>query len=160
MEMIALIESKQSEISSAKSSSTLKIEELPTVEEVIAEFRRLKRGKSATPARGNLRDRNNFFLKLPEPSQKKAKEFLIQDHSNPVEAEHIVDGAMGALNLKYEVNRYPRNRAVFTLVDSTYDCTITASYDELFSNVIDYLKTMLNMKNVNGALSDVTNKAL
>lgn len=161
MAMIKLIEEKiEAKEVEAGSSVALTIEELPSIDELLAEYRRMKKKHVTPPTSGNLRDRNNFFVKLPKENQTQAKQILKQDHSNPVQAKCIVHEAMTALNLKYEINRFGGNRAIFTLVESTFDCTITAIYDELFVTVIDYLKTMLNMNSVTGALSDVTNQKL
>lgn len=164
MAMIKLIEEKiqandlVSENGVPHSSVGLTIEELPTVEEVLAEYRRMK-CKPATAAKHDLRHRKDFFLKLPVENQMKAKQVLMNDFSNPTEAKRIVHNAMEALNLKYEIKKFGGNRAIFTLKETKYDCTIAESYAELFIRVIDYLKTMLNMHKVSGAaLSDVTNK--
>lgn len=154
MAMIELLESKQSEIAATKSSISMKIEELPPIEEVVAQYRKL-RSKSASTVKGNLRDRHNFFLNLPDANQKKAKEILNRTRST--DAKYVVHEVMKALNLKYEVKRINGNKSIFTLVNSPYDCTCTAKSDEIFTNVIDYLKTMLN---VHHALSDVTNCTL
>lgn len=165
MTMIKLIEEKieanelVSENGLANSSVALDVEDLPTVDEVLAEYRRMK-NKSSTPLKFNLRHRKDFFLKLPKQNQTEAKRVLMKDHSDPVQARYIVEEAMVALNLKYEIKRFAGNRAIFTLIEPKYDCTIAERYDELFIRVIDYLKTMLNMQKVSGALSDVTNRKL
>lgn len=137
----------------------LNIEDLPTVEEVLAEFRRKKNG-SVTEVTSNLRYRNDFFLKLPEENKIKAKKVLKQDYADLVQAKCIVHAAMLALDLKYEIKQIGRNRAVFALKEPRYDCVITGNNDELLSRTIDYLRNMLNMENASGALSDVTNKEL
>lgn len=143
-----------------RSSVALAVEDLPSVEEVLAEYRRMK-CKSTVPAMTNLSHRKDFFLKLPEQNQMNAKQVLMHDYSNPAEAKYIVNEAMKALKLKYEIKKFGGNRAIFTFVEKTFECTIAETCEELFGRVIDYLKTMLNMQKVSGrALSDVTNKTM
>lgn len=164
--MIKLINEKveakdlDSEEGVQRSRISLDVEDLPTVEEVLAQYRRVK-CKSTVPAMSNLSHRKDFFLKLPEQNQTNAKQVLMTDYSNTFEAKRIVHEAMKALGLKFEVKRFGANRAIFTLNESSYDCTIAETNEELFGRVIDYLKTMLNMQKVSGrALSDVTNKTM
>lgn len=166
MAMIKLIEEKieakdlVSENGVLHSSDALVIEELPTVDEVLAEYRKMK-CKPTTSAKTDLRHRKDFFLKLPKENQTNAKQVLMTDYSNPIEAKLIIHKAMQALNLEYEIKKFGADRAIFTLNDPNYDCTIAERPGELFDRVIDYLKTMLNMQKVSGgALSDVTNKHL
>lgn len=162
--MIKLIEEKiaENELVSENgvphSSATLIREVLPTVEEVLADYRRMKCKSTVSVKPGDLRHRKDFFLKLPKENQAKAKQVLM-NNTNLVEAKYIVHEAMEALNLKYEIKKFGANRTIFTLKDSKFDCTISETHDELFDRVIDYLKTMLNMQKVSGeALSDVTNQ--
>lgn len=165
MEMIKLIKEKieavelVSEHGLLHSSSALSVADLPTVEEVLAEYRR-KKQKPSIPVKGDLRYRNDFFLKLPKQNQTLAKQILANNYLNSAEAKYIVHEVMGALDLKYEIKRFGGNRAIFTLIEQKFDCTIAERYDELFDRIIDYLKTMLNMQKVSGALSDVTNQSL
>lgn len=155
MEMISLIEKD----GSFGSLVRLDIEDLPSVEEVLADYRRMK-NKCVPVATSNLRYRNDFFLKLPREDRSKAEQVLSQDYSDQIQAKKIVYAALAALNLKHEIKRVGRNRAIFTLVEPNFDCVITENNDELFARIIDYLKNMLNMQNVSGALSDVTNQKI
>lgn len=164
MAMIKLIEEKiganelVSENGLAHSSMALNVEDLPSVDEVLAEYRR-KKNRQGTQTKGNLRNRKDFFLKLPEQNQMKAKQILMKGYSNPSQAKNIVHEVMEALNLKYEIKRFAKNYAIFTFhIERKFDCTIAESYDGLFNRIIDYLKTMLNMQKVSAALSDVTNR--
>lgn len=65
-------------------------------------------------------------------------------------AKEIVDQALKALNLNYEIKPLasPRGFKRFCLLDTKYDCVIIEHIDTLFVKVIDYLKTMLNIKNL------------
>lgn len=159
MAMIKLIEGKieTKELETLSTKSTMTFEVLPTVEEVLARYRRVK-NKTVPPTEGRLSDRSDFFLKLPEKNRTKAKQILVQDHSDPIEAEIIVYETMAALDLKFEIKQLKANQVVFTLKESTYDCTIKDRKDRIFPRIIDYLRNMLNMKCWNGALSDVTNR--
>lgn len=166
MAMIKLIEEKieANELDSVdgvqRSSVAMTIEDLPTVKEVLAQYRRMK-CKSTVPAMSNLRHRKDFFLKLPEQNQMNAKQVLMNVYSNPVEAKYIVHETMKALKLKYDIRKFGANRAIFTLNEPTFECTIAETCEELFGRVIDYLKNMLNMQTFSGrALPDVTNRTM
>lgn len=167
LQMIKLIEEKieakelvSEAIGLLDSSSTLTIEELPSIDEVLAEYRRIKNKSVVSQTmQGDLRSRNNFFLKISEDKRFEAEQVLMQTYSNIAQAQRIFCRAMKALDLKYEIKLIGKSQAIFTLIEQSYDCTITTKYDELFERIIDYLKNMLNMQQVS-ALTDLTNKNL
>lgn len=123
------------------------LEELPTVEDILAEYHRLKKQYVSPPNIG-IRYRKNFFLKLPLENRMKAEQILIQNHSDGLaSARNIVDDVMRTLKLNYNV-RPKSSLFVFTLEDSDYDCVIMSQQSDLYYKVIDYLKTMLNVRNI------------
>lgn len=120
-------------------------EEIPTVDEVLVEYRRLKK-HYVSPSKMGLRYRKNYFMKLPKEKRMKAEQLLIRNHSGFVSTRDIVDEIMRTLELDYKIESRSGLK-VFTLKDSAYDCVIMAKANDLFDRIIDYLKTMLNVQN-------------
>lgn len=125
--------------------------EMPSVKEVLDEYRRLRK-PHIKPVTDPLRYRKNFFLKFPEANKKMAQDILKNDEiCRPME---IVDRVLRALNLKYTNERVQNNNRRFALVDCDFDCVIVGREHELLPKVVNYLKTMLNVQNVEEAIAD------
>lgn len=125
--------------------------EMPSVKDVLDEYRRLRK-PHIKPVTDPLRYRRNFFLKFPEANTKMAQDILKDDEIfRPIE---IVDRVLRALNLNYTVERVENNNRRFALVDCAFDCVIVGRDHELLPKVVDYLKIMLNVKNVEEAIAD------
>lgn len=132
--------------------------EVPSIEEVLAEYRQRKK-PYIQPVKGGLRNRRNFFLKLPIEKRRKAGEILM-NRTGYLPSSEIVSEAFKAMGIDYEVKDMdkPRNIKRFSTLESNFDCVIIAQSDELYEMVIDYLKTMLNLQNTaKFPLGDVTN---
>lgn len=120
---------------------------LPTIEEVIAEYRRLKTPhiKRETSL---LRIRPNFFLNLPKADRAIASVLLARKNAMFQSDKEIVHLVCESLKLKFKIEDiYLKNgiHKTFSLIDSEYDCVIVATASTLFAEVIKYLKTMLNI---------------
>lgn len=120
--------------------------ELPTVEETLAEYRRLRK-PYIQPAVDGLRYRKDFFIKLPADDRRRAQKIL-NNRGGVLSDRDIVDQVCKALNLKYEFKAMstPINYRRFSLVDSKYDCVLIEHSDRLCGRIIEYFKTMLNMQ--------------
>lgn len=119
--------------------------EIPSVEEVLNEYRRLKK-PYIKPVTDGLRYRKNFFLKLPEPNRREAQRILtIDDSFSPID---VVDQTFKALHINYTVEKVSGNKLRFALIDCDFDCVIFGHPHELYFEVIHYLRTMLNFQNV------------
>lgn len=117
--------------------------DLPSVEEILAEYRRLK-APHIKPVPCSLRKRSNFFLELPEDDQSEARKILMEKSAMFATDAEMVHLVCTALNLKYEiVNKW--HYKIFSLIDCDYDCVIVDSAGALFEKVIDFFKIMLNV---------------
>lgn len=127
--------------------SPIEIEELPSVEDVLKEYRRLKK-QTHTSVNSSIRYRKNFFLKLPEKNQANAKRFLSDNYLYLAGPKEVVKQVFNALNLEFKIQNMPNNRnfKIFTLENANYDCTIIETAERLYERVIEYLKVMLNMQ--------------
>lgn len=135
-------------------SWVLPLQEIQSVEEVLAEYRRLKK-PYIQPVEDGLRNRQNFFLKLPEADRLMAQNLLMCYCADVISAKDIVDEVCEVLRLKYRLESRRNGLKVFALAETRYDCVIIAKASELFERVIDYLKTMLNLQNpVESAIND------
>lgn len=123
----------------------LPILELPSVEETLAEYRRMKNGAPPTIS-DSIRNRTKFFLN--QQNSAKAKEILL-DHSIYLTARERVTRVFGAMNLEFEIQSGPKGTGLllFMLRDCSHDCVIAGeTEDKLFEKVIDFLRTMLNVQ--------------
>lgn len=126
----------------------LTILDLPSVEEVIAEYRRLKTPhiKRQTSL---LRVRPNFFLNLPKADRAIARVLLTRQNGRFHSDKEIVHLVCESLKLKFMIHDICLNNGnhkIFSLVDCDYDCVIVGTASTLFAEVIKYLKTMLDIE--------------
>ncbi|XP_055308511.1 uncharacterized protein LOC129572558 [Sitodiplosis mosellana] len=128
--------------------NVLPLMNLPTVEEVLAEYRRLKK-PYLQPVVDGLRYRKNFFMNLPAGDRRMAQQVLT-NRSDVVSAKEMVDQTCKVLNLKYEIKpmKTPPNYLRFCLIDTKYDCVFIEHSNKLFSRIVEYFKTMLKMQNL------------
>lgn len=124
----------------------LPIEELPSVEDVLAEYRRLKSQHYVRPVSSGIRCRKNFFLKLPEENRNQAIQLLTHKYIGVVSPKNIVDAALLVLGLKYKIDTKSCCH-IFSLVDSGYDCVLIGQSYDIYDKVAAYLKVMLNVPN-------------
>lgn len=118
---------------------------LPTVEESLAEYRKLKK-TSIRPSPGRLRYRQNFFMTFPLESRRTAADVFLLYDQKMISAEEAVDHVFKLFNMKYEVDSCTAapHMKVFSLVGTKHDCVIMGRTDELKAKVIEHLKIMLN----------------
>lgn len=126
----------------------LPILDLPTIEEIIAEYRRLK-----TPhikrQKSLLRIRPNFFLKLPVADRNRARTILLGQSDISRSDKETVHKACEELKIQYKIEKIVLLNgihSIFSLIECDYDCVIVGTTDTLFAKVIDYLKTMLDIE--------------
>lgn len=126
--------------------NVLPLMELPTVEEILAEYRR-RRKPYLKPIVDGIRFRKNFFLNLPATDKRKAQRVLTDNRW--LSPKEIVDQTCKVLNINYEIRSMyqPSNFKRFSFVDSKYDCVLIDHADKLFIKVADYFRTMLNIEN-------------
>lgn len=118
--------------------------ELPSVEESLAEYRRLRKSDTP-PIPSNIRVRQNFFMKLSRECRMKAAQILMHHDQGSINAKDTVDDVFSQLNIRYGVMPLAAsNVVVFHLIDSVYDCVIMGRAQDLYTRVVDYMKVMLN----------------
>lgn len=124
----------------------LPLQEIPSVEEVLEEYRRLRK-PHIQPVEDGLRNRQNFFLKLPEADRSMAQHLLMFYRPELFSAKDIVDEVCKVLQLQYRLESLSSGFKVFVLAETRYDCVIIEKANVLFEKVIDYLKNMINLQN-------------
>lgn len=143
--LIKIIDSYQNE------EYSLQILELPNIEEILAEYRRLTKNKDYTkPKNAGVRRRNLFAYKTKE-QRNSAIEILKGNDPFLGSSGDIVARTCKSLNVEYDISDIPRHRKnykIFTVTntDSNYDCVLVGSPHELHDMIIDYFKTMLDVE--------------
>lgn len=101
------------------------------------------------PTTLRLRDRHNFFLRLPEADRNEAIKILMDDSMVIYGTnKDKVDLICKALKLKYAITDVPNHQQqfkAFNLIEN-FDCVLVGKEDNLCDLVIDYMKTMLNLQ--------------
>lgn len=128
---------------------------VPTVEESLAEYRRLKKTNTQSNP-GRLRHRQNFFMEFPLENRCTAATVFQLYDQRMISAQEAVDHVFSAFKIKYEVKTTTAsNIKVFCLMNTKHDCVIMGKPNELFEKVINHLKIMLNFdKPVTSASSE------
>lgn len=115
-------------------------------EKLFMTYRELKKS-GIKPRTVRLRDRHQFFLRLPEEDRIEAGKILLDESGIYGTVMDKVDLACDALKLKYEIKDVPkdlRGNKIFVLL-SNHDCVITGKTPDLYNHIIDHFKTMLNL---------------
>lgn len=114
-------------------------------EKIIKTYRDLKKSDTKYNVI-KLRHRHNYLRRLPADDRTKAYKILMTDEAMTDSSKEIVDLTCRSLNLKYEVKDIPDHpdhfKAFILLGD--YDCVIVGKETNLYNQIIDYFKTMLN----------------
>lgn len=115
---------------------------------LFSKYHELRTSKmQATPL--TLGNRHNFFLRLPEEYQIRAREILLDQNgifgTTNKDKVHLT---CRALKLQYNfrsMGKSPSNYQIFSL-DGDYDCVLMGKIPELYDRIVDYFKTMLNIQ--------------
>lgn len=93
-----------------------------------------------------LRQRHNYFRRLPNEDRAEAYNILMKDGAMSDSSKDIVDLTCKALKLKYEIKdvpNHPKRFKLFILLGN-YDCVITEAESVLYDKVVAYFKAMLD----------------
>ena len=115
-------------------------------EKLFITYRELK-NSGIKPKSVRLRDRHQFFLRLPENDRNEAKKYLLDESGIYGTSKDIVDLVCGALKLKYNIYNVPddvKGRKIFAL-KSNHDCVLSGKEPDLYDQVIEHFKTMMNL---------------
>lgn len=100
------------------------------------------------PTSLRLRNRHKFFHRLPQEDRAEARQILFDHNSTSKEK---IELACETLKLKYNIFNAPndtneiKDQKIFVL-DGKHDCVIFGETEsDLYENVIDHFKIMLNL---------------
>lgn len=123
--------------------------QLATVEAELPEttFRKYRELKHSDikPISIRIRDRHNFFHRLPEGDRKEAYKILRSDSVGIGTNKDKIDLVCKALKLNYEIKDIPGHigkNKIFTLLGD-YDCVITDKEPDLYDRLVKYFIRML-----------------
>lgn len=145
-EMLSLVEKISQNENENENEDKL---QLTTVEDEPAEntfrtYRELKKSDiKSTSVR--IRNRHNYFLRLPDENRKAAFRILKSNSAAIGTSKDIVDLVCKALKLKYEIKDVPGHvggNKIFVLLDD-FDCVITDKEPKLYDRIIKYFRTMM-----------------
>lgn len=94
----------------------------------------------------HIRDRHNYFLRLPDERRKAAYRILKSSSAAIGTSKDIVDLVCKELKLRYEIKDVPGHigkNKIFVLLDD-FDCVITGKEPNLYDRIIKYFKTMMS----------------
>lgn len=116
-------------------------------EKLFITYRELKKS-GIKPKTIRLRDRHQFFLRLPQDDRIEAIKYLLDESGIYGTRKDIVDLVCDALKLKYDIYNVPndtKGRKIFALSSTNHDCVLTGSEPQLYDEIIEHFKTMLNL---------------
>lgn len=117
-------------------------------EKLFCTYREMK-NDGVKPRSARIRDRHNYFLRLPEDDLNEAKKILMDDSIIYGTSKEKVHLACNALKIKYDVKDIPDHRAMHKIfyLQGNHDCVLADKEDLLYDRVIDHFKTILNLNN-------------
>lgn len=131
-------------ISEDKIQKQIKVVESEPIDETFRTYRKLKKS-DITPTSVRIRDRHNYFLRLPDADRKAAYQILRSNSAAIGTSKDIVDLVCKALKLSYEIKEVPghsQHNKIFMLLGD-YDCVITDKEPILYDRIIKYFRTMM-----------------
>lgn len=96
-----------------------------------------------------LRNRHNFFIRLPEEDRNHARKILLDKSKIYGETcKHKVDLTCDALKLQYKIKNVGKNRSNYKIfsLEGDNDCVLMGKVPDLYDRIVDYFKTMLNIR--------------
>lgn len=114
-------------------------------EKIFRTYRELKKS-DIKPVSVRLRDRHNYFMRLPVEHREAAFEILQSDGAEIGSDKDKVDLVCKALKIKYDIKDipdHPHQHKVFVILDD-YDCVITGKEPYLYQRIIEYFNVMMN----------------
>lgn len=118
-------------------------------EKTFRTYRDLKKS-DIKPISVRLRDRHNYFMRLPDEDREAACKILRSNSATIGTNKDIVDLVCKTLKIRYEVKDVPnhkQNLKIFLLLGD-FDCVIIDQETDLYDRIIDYFQVMMNMKNI------------
>lgn len=131
-------------ISEDKNQKQIKTTESEPIDETFRTFRELKKS-DIKPTTVRIRDRHNYFLRLPNADRKAAYQILKSNSAAIGTSKDVVDLVCKALKQPYEIKEVPghsENHKIFVLTGD-FDCVITDKEPILYDRIIKYFRTMM-----------------
>lgn len=141
-EMLSLVKN-MSENENQNQKQITPVETEP-IEETFRTYRELKKS-DIKPSTVRIRDRHNYFLRLPNDDRKAAYQILKSTSAAIGTNKDVVDLVCKALKLRYEIKDVPGHvgkNKIFVLVGD-FDCVISDKEPILYDRIIRYFKTMM-----------------
>lgn len=114
-------------------------------EKTFRTYRELKKS-DIKPISVRIRDRHNFFLRMPNEDRLEALKILSSDNALVGSNRDKVDLICKTLKIRYELKDVPDHRdrcKIFVLLDD-FDCVIVDKEPDLYNNVLAYFRVMMN----------------
>lgn len=118
-------------------------------EKTFRTYRELKKS-DIKPFSIRIRQRHNYFMRLPTEDRQAAFDILQSDSAVIGTNMDKVDLICKTLKIRYEyknVPNHPEKMKIFLLHDD-YDCVLIDKEPQLYDRIVDYFKTMMNFRNV------------
>lgn len=108
-------------------------------------YRELKHS-DIKPITIRIRDRHNFFLRLPDADRREAYRLLRSNTAAIGSSKDIVDLVCKALRLDYEIKDIPGHiqRNKMFVLTGDFDCVIADKEPDLYERIIKYFGRMLS----------------
>lgn len=116
-------------------------------EKLFLTYRELRKSE-IKPIKVSIRNRHNFFLRLPKEDRDEIQKILIDQSGIYGTNKDKVNLACAAMKVKYSVQNIPdpRGYEIFSFYCSNHDCVIIDKEPDLYDRVIDHFKIMLNIQ--------------
>lgn len=140
LEMLSLVKN----ISEDKTQKQIAAPKTEPAEETFRTFRELKKS-DIKPKSVRIRDRHNYFLRLPNEDRQAAYQILKSNSAAIGTSKDVVDLVCKALKIPYEIKEVPghiENNKIFVLLGN-FDCVITDKEPILYDRIIKYFRTMM-----------------
>lgn len=115
-------------------------------ERTLKTYRELKKS-DIKPISVRIRDRHDFFMRLPVEDREAACEILRRNDVHYGTSKDKVDLICKALKLRYdikEVTDHSEKFKIFVIIDD-YDCVITDREPQLYDRILNYFQIMMNL---------------
>lgn len=115
-------------------------------EKIFRTYRELKKC-DIKPITVKLRDRHNYFMRLPADDRNEAHEIIKSCGATIGTDKDKIDLICKALRIRYDIKDipdHPKNHKIFVLLDE-FDCVMVDKEPYLYSRIIDYFKIMMNI---------------
>lgn len=117
-------------------------------EKLFLTYRELRKSE-IKPIKVSIRNRHNFFLRLPKEDRDEIQKILIDQSGIYGTNKDKVNLACAAMKVKYSVQNipdHPQGYEIFSFYCSNHDCVIIDKEPDLYDRVIDHFKIMLNIQ--------------